>query len=200
MLRANNSFLKTVPCVAKYLPYICTVQRPVLWLGTSFRFFYLILFFTMKPSFSSAQSLVGTASSVTRMATPAPYLRALVLGGLAMLGSVGTACAQNISSVEAKQGDAQALYLTIDNPALQRMQVQVVSLDNHAQIINEVNYKASYGVKLHFKGLSAGPYAVLLRVGRERYRYNVQVADQTQTTISVSGEMLAKPLAAVTTR
>jgi hypothetical protein len=136
------------------------------------------------------------------MATAAPYLRALLLGGLVLVSSVGAAFAQNTSSVKTKQGDAQALYLTVDNPALQRVQIQVVSLVNHTTILNEVNHKDSYGMQLHFKGMPAGPYAVLLRVGHERYRYNVQVADQaqTQTTISVSGEMLAKPLAAVTTR
>ncbi|MDO7877523.1 hypothetical protein Q5H93_22480 [Hymenobacter sp. ASUV-10] len=154
----------------------------------------------MNRSLSFAQPLAVTSSSTVRTATSAPYLRALVLGGLAMLGSAGAAFAQNISSVEAKQGDAQALFLTVNNPALQRMQVQVVCLDNHTRITNEVNRQASYGTKLHFKGMPAGAYAVLLRVGRERYRYNVQVADQKQTIISVSGEALAKPLAAATTR
>jgi hypothetical protein len=157
-------------------------------------------FFTMNRSLSFAQSAVATSSFIARIAAPAPYLRALVLAGLGMLGSMGAASAQNISSVETKQGDAQALYLTVNNPALQRMQIQVVSLDNHTRIINQVNHEASYGMQLHFKGMPAGPYAVLLRVGRERYRYNVQVADQTQTTISVSEAVPAKPLAAVTTR
>lgn len=146
----------------------------------------------MNRSLSFLQPIAASASTATR----AFSLRTLLLAGLGLAGSVGTACAQHISSVQTKQGDAQALYLTVDNPALQRMQVQVVSLDTHTRILNEVNHKPSYGMKLHFKGMPAGPYAVLLRVGRERYRYNVQVADQTQTTISVSEEMLTtKPLA-----
>ena len=129
-------------------------------------------------SLRSAQALTTTT---------APYLRATLLGALALLGSVGSAMAQDTSSVKAKQADAETLLLTVENPQHERMQVRVVALDHNLCLVNEVNHEASYGTKLGFKGVPAGKYAVTLRVGREQYRYNVQVQSQPQTTISVQG-------------
>ncbi|MDO7854768.1 hypothetical protein [Hymenobacter convexus] len=131
----------------------------------------------------TAQQLTGTTTS--RVAASAPYLRALLLGGLAVLGCAGSALAQDAPSVKAKQANAQGLWLTVENPAQQRMQLQVVSLAHNDCLVNEVNRRASYGSQLNFKGMPAGQYAVLLRVGREQYRYNVAVQDKAETTISV---------------
>ncbi|GAB3870578.1 hypothetical protein GCM10028824_19370 [Hymenobacter segetis] len=129
-------------------------------------------------------SLTSRPAAATQTRT-APYLRALLLGGLAIVGSAGTALAQSAPAVKAKQADAQALWLTVENPAQQRLQMQVVSLDNSTCLVNEVNHLTSYGSKLNFKGMPAGQYAVLLRVGRERFRYSVDVQGKAQTTISV---------------
>ena len=115
----------------------------------------------------------------------APSLRALLLAGLAVLGSTGAALAQNAPAVAAKQGDAQSLWLSVENPTQQRMQMQVVSLAHRVCLVNEVNHRATYGSKLNFGGVPAGQYAVLLRVGHERYRYSVDVQGTAQTTISV---------------
>ncbi|GAB3300232.1 hypothetical protein ACFQT0_29465 [Hymenobacter humi] len=123
----------------------------------------------------------------------ASSFRALLLGGLVALGCAGSASAQEVPSVKAQQPNAQSLWMTVDNPAQQRMQLKVVSLDNNNCLVNEVNYQPSYGSKLSFQNVPAGRYAVLLRVGREKYRYNVQVQSQTQTTISVPE--LAQPKA-----
>ena len=111
--------------------------------------------------------------------------RALLLSGVALLASIGAAQAQSAPVVTAKQGDAQGLWLTVENPTQQRMQMQVMSLAHNVCLVNEVNRRASYGSKLNFKGVPAGQYAVLLRVGQERYRYSVDVQNQAQTTISV---------------
>ncbi|MGY3089837.1 hypothetical protein ACVWYF_002885 [Hymenobacter sp. UYAg731] len=115
----------------------------------------------------------------------APYLRVMLLAGLALLGGAGAAQAQTAPSVTAKQGDAQGLWLSVENPTQQRMQMQVVSLAHRVCLVNEVNHRAAYGSKLNFGGVPAGQYAVLLRVGRERYRYSVDVQSKDQTTISV---------------
>ncbi|MBF9222769.1 hypothetical protein [Hymenobacter ruricola] len=133
---------------------------------------------------ATAQLQAGAAASFQRL-TSAPVLRALLLGGLAVLGTAATALAQDAPSVKAKQADAQGLFLTVENPTRKLMQVKVVSLAKYACLTNEVNHKASYGSQLNFKGVPAGQYAVLVRVGRERYRYNVQVQNDQQTTISV---------------
>jgi hypothetical protein len=132
----------------------------------------------MKTSFTSRPA------STTQTRT-APYLRALLLGGLAIVASAGAALAQSAPSVTAKQGDAQGLWLTIENPAQQRLQMQVVSQAQGVCLVNEVNHLTSYGSKLNFNGMPSGQYAVLLRVGHERFRYNVDVQGKAQTTISV---------------
>ncbi|GAB3855683.1 hypothetical protein GCM10028822_26920 [Hymenobacter terrigena] len=129
-------------------------------------------------------SLTSRPVATTQTRT-APYLRALLLGGLAIVGSAGTALAQSAPSVKTKQADDQALWLTVENPAQQRLQMQVVSLDHSVCLVNEVNHLTSYGSKLNFNGMPAGQYAVLLRVGRERYRYGVDVQAKAKTTISV---------------
>jgi hypothetical protein len=132
----------------------------------------------------------------------APYLRALLLGGLAVLGSAGAALAQDAPSVKAKQADAQSLALTVENPKQQMVQMKVVSLAKYTALVDEVNHKSSYGSTLNFNGLPAGKYAVLLRVGRERYRYNVQVQAQPKTPILVRELSAAKTtdMVASTTR
>jgi hypothetical protein len=124
-------------------------------------------------------------SAIAQAFASASHRRTLLLGGLALMGSIGAAQAQDAPSVTAKQGDAQGLWLTVENPAQQRMQMQVMSLAHNVCLVNEVNHRTSYGSKLNFKGMPAGQYAVLLRVGQERYRYSVNVQGQAQTTISV---------------
>ena len=119
--------------------------------------------------------------------------RAALLGVVAVLGSAGAAFAQKPAAqqpqwVQSKQADAQTLLLTIDNPELKIMQMQVVNLGTNGCLADERSRKPSYGCKLNFGTLPAGQYAVLLRVGRERYRYNVQVQKQPATsTIVVQG-------------
>ena len=135
-----------------------------------------------------AQSLTGAPLSYRAQALlAAPFRRAALLGVLAVLGSAGTALAQDAPSVKAKQGDAQSLAMTIENPGRQQLELRVVALGTNTCLVKEVNTLPSYGTQLHFRNLPAGRYAVLLRVGQERYRYNVQVETQVQTTISVPG-------------
>lgn len=124
-------------------------------------------------------------STPARFFASAPYLRAALCGGLALLGSAGSALAQEAPSVKTKQADGQRLFLTVENPAQERLEMKVVSLTDRTCLVNETNHLPSYGSQLNFQGVPAGTYAVLLRVGRERYRYNVQVQSQPQTTISV---------------
>jgi hypothetical protein len=128
-------------------------------------------------NFRSSQSLAATTSTSA--------LRALLLGGLAVLGTAGTAMAQSAPSVKAVQGDGQALWLTVENPNQERMRLDVLCLKHDTFLTSETNRQASYGSKLNFGEVPAGKYAVLLHVGREHYRYNVEVRKGQQTTISV---------------
>ena len=144
--------------------------------------------FTLRP----AQS-VATTPSPTRTLLSGTTFRAALLGMVAVLGSAGAALAQKPAAqqpqwVQTKQVDAQSLWLTIDNPELKAMQMQVVNLGTNDCLANELSHKPSYGCKLNFSTLPAGQYAVMLRVGREHYRYNVLVQKQPATsTIVVQG-------------
>jgi hypothetical protein len=142
-------------------------------------------------SLRSAQLQAGATASFQRLVS-AKFLRALLFGGLAAVATAGSAQAQDAPVVKAKQANAQGLFLTVENPTKQLMQMKVVSLAKYSCLVNEVNHDASYGSQLNFKGLPAGQYAVLLRVGRERYRYNVDVQNDKQTSISVRELTAAK--------
>ena len=135
---------------------------------------------------SNQSQATATIANRLQAFVTVPRLRALLLGTL-LMGSAGAAMAQGTPSAKAKQSDAQSLSLTIENPAQQRVEMQVVSLGTKRCVLREVNHNLSYGCKLNFQDLSAGQYAVLLRVGQKRYRYTVQVQAPTpaQNTISV---------------
>ena len=138
---------------------------------------------------------------VARTSFPRPF-RTVLLALLAA-GSAAAAQAQptqptgSVSSVKVLQPDAQTFAFTVENPARQRLQWQVLYLDNNLRLVDESNRLLSYGCQLCFRGRPAGRYAVLVRVGRERYRYDVLVQattqTTTQTTITVPG--LAPPTA-----
>ncbi|GAB3583868.1 hypothetical protein [Hymenobacter daeguensis] len=99
------------------------------------------------------------------------------------LAASSSAQAQQAQAVQTKT-DTESLLLTVNNPTLQRVQVKVVQLNGSTCLSNVVNHQASYGTKLCFAKLPAGQYDVMLRVGRERYHYAVQVKAQN-STISV---------------
>lgn len=136
---------------------------------------------------SAQKSATANTTTRTRAFGPATYFRAALLGVFAVASTSGAAMAQEAPSVKAMQADAQHLYLTIENPEQKVLYMQVVNLDKKTCIMQEANRQPSYGCQLNFQKLPAGQYAVLLRVGRERYRYNVQVQNQTETNILVSG-------------
>lgn len=111
--------------------------------------------------------------------------RLAVLGMVAGLGLAATspAYAQQGQKVQTKS-EAENLLMTVSNPAQERVQVKVMQLSSQTCLSNVINHDASYGTKLCFAKLPAGEYAVMLRVGRERYQYAVQVKAQN-STISV---------------
>jgi hypothetical protein len=111
--------------------------------------------------------------------------RLTVLGLVAGLGlaASSSAQAQQLQPVQTKI-NAESLMMTVENPTQQRVQVKVMQLSSSTCLSNVVNHDASYGTKLCFAKLPAGEYAVMLRVGREQYRYSVQVQAQN-STISV---------------
>lgn len=111
-------------------------------------------------------------------------IRLAVLGLVAGFGlAASPAYAQQAQKVQTKS-EAETLLMTVNNPTQERVQVKVVQLSSSTCLSNVINHESSYGTKLCFAKLPAGEYAVLLRVGRERYHYAVQVKAQN-STISV---------------
>ena len=111
--------------------------------------------------------------------------RLAVLGMVAGLGlaASSSAQAQQLQPVQTKT-NAESLLMTVENPTQQRVQVKVMQLSSNTCLSNAISRQTSYGTKLSFAKLPAGEYAVMLRVGREKFRYAVQVQGQN-STISV---------------
>ena len=104
----------------------------------------------------------------------APALRRGLLASAAVL-SAGAARAQQ-PAVHMSQPDATSLRLRFDNPTPRPAYLTVSNLNSGESILSETHREAAYGTRLKFDKLPAGAYDVLLRVGRNRYRYTVQVA------------------------
>ena len=98
----------------------------------------------------------------------------LLASAVAVL-SAGAAQAQQ-PAVRMSQPDATSLRLRFDNPTQRPACLTVVNLSSGESILTENHREMAYGTRLKFDKLPAGAYAVLLRMGRNRYRYTVQVA------------------------
>lgn len=124
-----------------------------------------------------------SASRPAQVATPATSAtqgaRSLVVGALALLGA-GLACPAQAQTpatepVQVTQPNAESLRVRISNPARQKASMQVIHLNTSQTLLNETYRTPAYGTLLKFNGLPTGRYAVLCRVGANRYRYTVDV-------------------------
>ena len=88
----------------------------------------------------------------------------------------------------------------IENAAQQPSRVEVVQLASGQTLYYETYRTAAYGHRFDFDGVPVGRYLVRFKVGRNRYRYTVQVNQdpQTGTTVAVQGlnSYQAKPVLA----
>jgi hypothetical protein len=146
--------------------------------------FFLII---MKTLFTS-RGAQPTAPQTSSFAAP-KAVRPALLGLLALAGTglASPAQAQNSRPVSVTQPDGQTLRVRIYNAGKKPAVLRVVKLDNNRWILNETHKEPAYGTLLKFSNLPSGRYAVLLRVGADRYRYHVQVATTAPgaTTIAV---------------
>ncbi|MGI4874990.1 MAG: hypothetical protein ACRYFX_27865 [Janthinobacterium lividum] len=110
----------------------------------------------------------------------------LTLAGVSL---AGPALAQTTPPpVRVTQAASQSLRVRIDNPRQLRGTVQVLRLANGQPLFEESYTAAAYGHRFDFDGVPAGRYALLLKVGSDRYRYVVQVAPQAQgSTMTLRG-------------
>ena len=104
--------------------------------------------------------------------------RAIIFGVFAL--GTATAHAQHPQPVQLTQPDASSLRLRFENPTRQPARLQVLNLTTDNLLLNETHREPAYGTRLKFDTLPAGRYTVLLRLGRDRYRYTVQVQARPQ--------------------
>ncbi|MBG8556391.1 cupredoxin domain-containing protein [Hymenobacter guriensis] len=84
--------------------------------------------------------------------------------------------AQQETPVTLETPTAETVRIRIQNPAQQRGSVQVVSVQTGQLLFKEQYAAPAYGHRFDFRNLAAGRYALVVRVGKDCYRYTVQVA------------------------
>ena len=123
------------------------------------------------------------AQLATQVTTAAQGARPVLLAALGMLtlGLAQPAHAQTLADepVRVSQPDNESLRVRIFNPAKKAVVLRVVHLENGRWVLNETHREPAYGTRLRFNTLPTGHYAVVLRVGDERYRYTVDVDSKT---------------------
>ncbi|MCC3152907.1 hypothetical protein Q3A66_07860 [Hymenobacter sp. BT770] len=136
----------------------------------------------MKTSFNAP------ATATSRSLAPAQALRPALLGLLALAGTgiAGPALAQGTQPVTVTQPDGESLRVRFYNSTKKPAVLGVVQLENGRWILRETHKEPAYGTLLKFNNLPSGKYAVLLRVGRDRYRYNVQVDTKAPGTTTIA--------------
>jgi hypothetical protein len=137
--------------------------------------------FAMKTFFRFRLSQFAT--EVARNARPVLVVALSLLGTAVAL----PAQAAQTEPVQVTQPDAANLRVRISNTGPKPMRMQVVNLSNGQYLLNETCRLPAYGTLLRFSGLPTGSYAVLVRMGANRYRYTVQVTtpQPNATTIAV---------------
>jgi hypothetical protein len=120
-------------------------------------------------------------------------MRPALLGLVALAGTAANspAQAQQTEPVYVTQPDAHSLRVRINNPSQKAAVLRVVDLTKGNTILSEIHREPAYGTRLKFNTLPSGRYAVILSVGPNRYRYNVQVETKKLggTTIAVRETM-----------
>jgi hypothetical protein len=125
--------------------------------------------------------------STIRVSGLAPFIRPMLLVLAVALGNSGTAWAQQGPPAWVSQTDSESLRVRIDNPAALACQVRVIQLSSGESLFYEASQTPAYGHRFNFRQVPTGRYALVLRVGPNRYRYTIEVQTQKQrpTTIAV---------------
>ena len=124
----------------------------------------------------------------TQLTAAAKDARPVLVGALGLLGAALGLPAQAAPTepVQVTQPDAANLRVRISNTSHKAIYMQVVRLENGQWLLNETHRVPAYGTLLKFGGLPTGNYAVLVRVGANRYRYTVQVATPKTGATSIA--------------
>jgi hypothetical protein len=115
---------------------------------------------------------------------PFLFLRPALLGIAALMTT--TARAQATPPVQLTQPDASSLRLSFINSTSRPASLTVVDLTRSSTILNETHREPAYGTRLKFDTLPSGRYLVALRIGRDRYRYTVEVAAKARGNTSIA--------------
>jgi hypothetical protein len=107
---------------------------------------------------------------------PFHTFRPALLGLAALLTTAAHAqTAQATPPVQLTQPDANSLRLRFANNTGRPASLTVVDLTRSTTVLNETHREPAYGTRLKFDTLPSGRYLVALRIGRDRYRYTVDV-------------------------
>ena len=129
-----------------------------------------------------------------------PILAATRTAVLSLVAIAGLAAAtpaqaqQAPSPVRLTQVDHENLRLRIDNPSQQASRVEVIHLNTGQPLFTESYADAAYGHRFNFHGLPTGRYAMLLKVGPDRYKYTIQVADGPEGQTVAVAELATRQL------
>ena len=116
---------------------------------------------------------------------PFHTFRPALLGFAALLSTA--AHAQTAPSpVQLTQPDANSLRLRFANPTGRPASLTVVDMTRSLTVLSETHREPAYGTRLMFDTLPSGRYLVALRIGRDRYRYTVDVAAKAPGATSIA--------------
>ncbi|MCC2545394.1 hypothetical protein LJY25_02975 [Hymenobacter sp. BT175] len=134
----------------------------------------------MKISFRFPQT-----SSAARTA-----LRTLVV----LAGFVGTFAArpalaqvgQQPQPVAVEKMDETSFRVRISNPQQKAGTLEIVNLANGRTLFKEGYTGVVHGHKFNFRDMQDGKYAVVVKVGKEKFRYELQLQTTTQRTVAMN--------------
>ncbi len=96
------------------------------------------------------------------------------------------AYAQTTEPVQLTQPDASSLRLRFANNTGRPASLTVLDLTRGTTVLSESHREPAYGTRLKFNTLPSGRYLVALHIGRDRYRYTVDVQAQTPGATSIA--------------
>ncbi|TYZ08931.1 hypothetical protein FY528_12005 [Hymenobacter lutimineralis] len=106
----------------------------------------------------------------------------LALFTLVTLGLTQPAQAQQAAPVTLETPTPETLRVRVQNPAQQAGSVQIVSLRTGQSLFRETYTAPVYANRFDFRNLAGGHYSVVLRLGRDQYRYTVHMQPASATS------------------
>ena len=108
----------------------------------------------------------------------ASALRASLVAAVVSLVAAAPVQAQQAATPSSlTQIDASSFRLRLANAGQERTRIEVVQASNGQSLFSETTTAPAYGHRFNFNSLSAGSYAVVVRIGKATQQYNVLVSN-----------------------